>query len=311
MCLQYRDQYLHYSDKMVNLRMSNFPVLSIHQFDKKGVEHEVYVNTFTNHLLKHHAHILIPHQHDFYLTVLFTKGKGFHEIDFRRYTIEVGTLFFMQPGQTHHWEFTEEAEGIIFFHSKDYFQLNHAHLKMEEYPFFFSKWAIPMLSISDQMCDTIASQFELLLKEFESGEQHKHRKIASLIDVLYIDLMRVYEEKYPIHLEKTTNYAAKFQDLEELINTHFVSERTVGFYADQLHMSSRHLNRICQEIVRKSFSELLIERTLLEAKRLITSGEMNMNEIAEKLGYEEYSYFSRLFKRYCGVGPNEFRKRYM
>src|SRR5690349_18695422 len=97
--------------------MSTFPTLSIHQFDEHGTEYELYVNTFSEHLQKHHAHILLPHKHDFYLSVLFTKGAGFHEIDFRRFEVQRGSVFFLHPGQTHYWEFTEPTEGIVFFHS--------------------------------------------------------------------------------------------------------------------------------------------------------------------------------------------------
>ena len=64
-------------------------------------------------------------------------------------------------------------------------------------------------------------------------------------------------------------------------------------------------------LIGKSTSDLIIERVLLEAKRLLIHSENNFAEIALLLGYEDYSYFSRLFKNKCGESPSNFRKRYI
>jgi AraC family transcriptional activator of pobA len=53
------------------------------------------------------------------------------------------------------------------------------------------------------------------------------------------------------------------------------------------------------------------DRVLLEAKRLLTNADMTAAEIAYELNFEDNSYFSRFFKKYEGVGPDEFRKRHL
>lgn len=290
--------------------MSTFPTLSIHQFDAQGLEHQFYVNTFSEHLRKHHTSILHPHKHDFYLTVLFTHGTGFHEIDFQRFEVIPGAVFFLQPGQTHHWEFSEAVEGFIFFHSATYYQLNFPHQRLADFPFLYSRNDIPTLQLLSDEITAFSQQFEELLEEFTHAKSHKYQKIASLLNCLYIDLSRCYVEQHAVLKEVAHRYSHKFEAFESLVNEQFITQKSAAFYADQLNIGTKHLNRICRESSGKTSTEFIMERVILEAKRLLSSEQHNLTEIALVLGFEEYTYFSRLFKQYCHESPRDFRKRY-
>jgi AraC family transcriptional activator of pobA len=69
----------------------------------------------------------------------------------------------------------------------------------------------------------------------------------------------------------------------------------------------KHLNRICNEILKKTTTEVIIHRVVLEAKRMLMNKNLTVNEVATKLGYDDYSYFVRLFKKNTGMTPKTFR----
>jgi AraC family transcriptional regulator, transcriptional activator of pobA len=290
--------------------MADFPVLSIHQFDASGVERELYVNHFSDHLDRHHAQISHPHKHDFYLTLLITRGSGFHEIDFERYEVQPGAVFFMQPGQTHYWEFSPDVEGMLFFHSLAYYQWQFPNSQLTNFPFYFSRRNKPFLQLSDSETEVISRQFSEILTEFCSDLPYRYPKIGSLLHSLYIDLSRKYAVEAAQKVIHFQPYANRFKVFEELLNRDFKSEKAATYYASQLHITTKHLNRICKEITGKTSTEVITERVLLEAKRLLSGGSKNLNEIARELGYEEYAYFSRLFKQYCGESPRVFLQQY-
>lgn len=290
--------------------MNSFPILSIHQFDVHGLEHEFYVNTFTEHLRKHHSSILHPHTHDFYVTVLFTHGTGFHEIDFQRFDVSPGTVFFLQPGQTHHWEFSEDVEGFIFFHSATYYQLNFPHQRLHDFPFLHARNQIPILHLSRKEIVPFSNQFGALLEEFTTNKSHKYQKIASQLNCLYIDLSRCYEAHHQVLKTIVHRYSHKFELFESLVNEQYVTQKSALFYADQLHITTKHLNRISKESCGKTSTEFILDRVMLEAKRLLSSDPYNLAEISLLLGYEEYAYFSRQFKQYCNESPRDFRRKY-
>ena len=100
----------------IYFRMNNndISVLNINLFQPEAKRSDFYFNTLKEHLLKSHKHTEKPHRHDFYACKIFTKGNGIHEIDFQKYDVSAGSLFFMSPGQVHSWQLSEDTDGFIF-----------------------------------------------------------------------------------------------------------------------------------------------------------------------------------------------------
>jgi AraC-like DNA-binding protein len=97
-------------------------------------------------------------------------------------------------------------------------------------------------------------------------------------------------------------------DFRKELELNFYENHKVGFYAEKLNISVSSLNKKVKEVFNMSPSEMVLERLLLEAKRLLYYNEYSSKEIAYKLGYNDDSYFSRIFKQKIGLSPNQFRK---
>jgi AraC-like DNA-binding protein len=291
--------------------MDFLPILNIKQFEFKVDEGEFYANNFSTHLEKYHSSITKPHKHDFYLIVLFTEGKGVHEVDFDSYPIERGALFLMNPGQTHHWEFTEVAKGFIFFHSKDFYNLSFPNKNIDDYPFFYTSYNFPFLMLKEKELDLFSHYFKMILEEFELNEFMRYQKLALIVDLLYIETTRLYIKTEQNDVHKVEKGVIWFRKLEQLIDQNFLTMKKASDYAFELNVSTKHLNKVVINTVGKSTTDLIHQRILLEAKRLLTHGELTVQEIAFELGYDDASYFSRLFKSKCGVSPSIFSKKYI
>jgi AraC family transcriptional regulator, transcriptional activator of pobA len=81
-------------------------------------------------------------------------------------------------------------------------------------------------------------------------------------------------------------------------------------YASLLNLTERHLNRICKTCVNKTPTDLILERVILEAKRMLIHSTNTVAETADELGYLDNSYFSRLFRNKTGQTPKEFISTY-
>ncbi|MNY07174.1 HTH-type transcriptional activator Btr [compost metagenome] len=79
-------------------------------------------------------------------------------------------------------------------------------------------------------------------------------------------------------------------------------------YAEQLFITPNHLNAICKSYIGSAAGEIIRERVLLEAKRLLVNKNLNINEIAIELNFNDNSYFTKFFKKATGLTPDEFRK---
>ncbi|WP_027418691.1 AraC family transcriptional regulator [Crocinitomix catalasitica] len=290
--------------------MAILPVLRIDQFDNSTHNADVYANIFSDHIRTYHASITKPHKHDFYLVVLFTKGLGIHEIDFKSYNIQPGSLFILRPGQTHYWELSKDIEGYIFFHTESFYKSFFPNNTLSNYPIYYSNYNSQQINLSASDLKNYTIRFEQLYKEYKGEAWHKLNALSNQIESIYIDLSRLYieQEKDKVHvLPKSMNYV---RELEVLIEANYLTLKKPSQYANLLNISTKHLNKIVQNSLGKSSSELINNRIILEAQRLLTHGQINVKEIAYELGYEDPSYFTRFFKTNVGVSPTAFADNY-
>lgn len=286
------------------------PILHISQFKESAPVHDVYVNSFSNHIALNKHLINIPHSHNFYLCVLFTKGTGRHEIDFNSYSITPGKVFFLKPGQTHFWEFETAPEGFIFFHSQEFYELKFLNHTLDTFPFFYSYQNPPVLELAPQKLHELQLKFQEVYTEYLENNLFRALKIVNLFNHIYIELSRVYTDDISLETFISPNYSNIFENLEGLINTHFYKEKLPNFYANQLCITTKHLNRVVKKATDKTTSQLISERIILEAKRLIVHSSYSLANIAYTLEFSDYAYFSKFFKLKTGMTPMDFRKKY-
>lgn len=290
--------------------MKNIHILSISQFNEADFGKEFYVNTIENHIKHTHLHIDAPHKHDFYVTLIFTKGFGKHEIDFETYDIKPGSMFFLKPGQIHNWTLSEDISGYIFFHTVSFFEKDFTRNHIQSFPFFYYDQVSPILYLNENKVNYITSLFNAILDESKTIEIFKAEKILTLIHLVYIECSRLIignEQKQEV---SKNSYTRQFKDFQQFVEQFYKTEKSATFYADKLNISPKHLNRICQNVIGKTTTEYITERVLLEAKREIIYQKKSLAEIAYDLGYEDYAYFSRIFKKHFNENPSEFINKY-
>lgn len=290
--------------------MKKVAILNINQFSVSSGLEGFYANTMQNHLITSHKDIFLPHSHNFYLAILFTHGGGMHEVDFTTYKVQPGSLFYLNPGQTHHWELSADCKGFVFFHTLDFYDLQFTQATINRFPFFYSLHNLPCIYLDDTSLQEISSLFNKVYSENKTDQPLKRQKIISLINLIYIESTRIYIEQNPGNISNQNAYYTKFRQLEMLVEQHYKNKKSPAAYAAMLFMSPKHLNRITRAVSGKTTTDIILDRVLLEAKKELVLQQHNFNEIALALGYEDYAYFSRLFKNKTGETPSQFLKRY-
>lgn len=290
--------------------MKKVPVLDIRQFKSRDNAEDFYTDTLQNHLITRHKDIYLPHSHNFYLAVLFTRGSGMHEVDFTHYAVKPGALFFLNPGQTHHWKLSDDAEGYIFFHSKAFYELHYTHNKLSHFPFYYSMHTSPCIYLDTGSTKDLSALFITILDEYCQPLILQTPALLSLVELVYINSTRLYLQHNPADKESYNGYYIKFRQLEDFIEQHYRTIKSPSAYAALLSITAKHLNRITQQVAGKTATDVITDRILLEAKRELVLQQKSFNAIAHQLGYEDYAYFSRLFKNKTGQTPSGFLSRY-
>ncbi len=283
--------------------MKKYPIYSIQRFNCNAVNSDFYINTFKNHLVDH-SFVEEPHRHNSYVLVLFTNGSGTHDIDFDTFGIQSGSMFFLQPGQMHHWSLSDDIDGFVVFYSQEMYNLYFRQKTIDAYPFYYSLGNSPEMVLDTKEVKDIEPYFYNMLAEYQGNKVMKQDKIINLLDSIHIEIARKYNET---HVLEKHSYNVKIRDFNTLLENHFLAEKTASFYASQLHITLKHLNRICNETLKKTTTQVITDRIILEAKRMLMDKKSTVSEIASALGFDDYSYFVRLFKKNAGMTPTAFR----
>jgi hypothetical protein len=163
--------------------MEKLPVYQIKKFNCHSDANDLYFNDFKSHLITHDF-IENSHSHNFYLLVLFTKGSGFHTIDFDTYPIQPNSLFVLKPGQVHSWQLSEDIEGYIAFYSQEIYNVYFGSKQIDEYSFYRDLKNSPEMILNEFQTKEISNYFNLLLEENSKNEFKKLDKLLNLLDIM-------------------------------------------------------------------------------------------------------------------------------
>ncbi len=246
------------------------------------------------------------HRHDYYHILFIKNGIGKHYIDFKTYDVKPNSIFFVSPSQVHSLEVSADVDGYVITFNSDFFLLNNSIQKLLDYPFFHSVSNIPVIYLPEKN-----PKIQLLLneihEEYEASEKGRVSILRALLEVFLIKVSRLYHQPT---INQSPNYLSyQVQKLEALIETHFKDYKKLNDYAEMMFISPQHLNNLCKKGLNKTVTNLIHERTLIEAKRLLLFTNNSITEIAYELGFKEKSYFMRFFKKHTTLTADTYRKQ--
>jgi AraC-like DNA-binding protein len=247
------------------------------------------------------------HSLTYYDITIISSGHGKFSIDRQTEPIEKGRVFFSSPGQVRSWNFDIIPCGYVlifeeeflctffndaqFLQNLSYFSSYEAHSSIVLTPAEYCQLEPLMQNIKDEIC-----RYQI---------KDKHILRALLYQVLML-LKRMYTSHYPASEFSLTNrYIQKFV---RLVNSNFQHNRSVDFYSQQLNITPGHLNDLVKHHLGMSAKQHILNRTMLEAKRLLNYTQLSVDEIATHLNYENSSYFVRAFRNSTNQTPLRFRK---
>lgn len=137
------------------------------------------------------------------------------------------------------------------------------------------------------------------------------------------ELLRVYLKAFLIQVQRIKNKFDKNENkgsfvlddkkvqlvkFVNLIEAHYTKGLSISEYAGLLHVSPRTLTDLTKQALNKTPSQLIQERIILEAQRLLLHSNLNVNQIGYRIGFDDASYFVKYFKKHTGTAPLAFRK---
>ncbi|MHA4742463.1 helix-turn-helix domain-containing protein [Dyadobacter sp. MSC1_007] len=249
-----------------------------------------------------------PHRHTYYEILFIEEGQGFHEIDFHSYGIQGAGLHFLTPGQVHLLTFSTSFQGYIVAFSEDFYTFyNPVNPSLSQLPFFQPARRQPIITLSASEKHYFHNILENMVTD------HLHTGTDQTLIGKYLGLLlqkcALLSQQSAQPVESPTHtipeLAGRFQ---ELVEKNFRQMHGVQQYASQLSVSPDYLSKIIRKHLGISCQEYILDKLLLEAKRLLVFTNLSSKEIAYHIHMDDPSYFSRIFKKKTGLTPNEYRE---
>jgi AraC-like DNA-binding protein len=239
-----------------------------------------------------------PHRNEGYSLILLTRGAVSKFIDFEKYYIEAPALISMSPEQVHQWVRSYDAELLFISFNKDFL--------MGEMQGWMACWECMFGHVIQDMdtatMDELQVYARLMEEEFAGNKPQKDSLIRNLLNAFIICCARLQNDSVPVmQMDSTQNKLVR--QFKYQVDTHFREKTMVAEYADMLYVTPGHLNEVIKTTVGKTAKQVIDEKRLTEAKRLLFWGNYSMKEIAWQLKFEDDSYFNRFFKKHTGHTP--------
>jgi len=238
---------------------------------------------------------------DSYVFLLFETCTGTHTVDYIDYEQKDRQVHVSFPGQIHSWNTGPTAKGHKLIISKQFMERSITS------PLFFSlrQNEYPVIDLDLDTYKELTEAFRDIRSESSSKEIRwnvlnlKVQLVTALINNL---VEKVIEQK------SAGMTPSLIRRLNELIEQHYKTLKTVNGYAELLFISPNYLNIICQRYFNMSAKKVVDQRVVLEAKRLLQGSSMSVKEIAFDLGFSEISHFSNFIKSKTGIAPRLYKQ---
>lgn len=236
------------------------------------------------------------HLHGFYEIIWFQKGSGTHYVDFNQYAIAPGTIFFISPGQIHSFDTKHDQEGYVL------------KICAELFDDFVS---LSCVTVQDKDSAALEMLIGAMQEELKKEDSLGHREaLHALVKLFVIIVRRSYAGMNPSAPNPHKVSYKAFLNFRKLIEENYCRLHTVKDYASLLNVSSKTLTLYVNECSKYSPLELINNRIILEAKRLLRYSVLSVKEIAFRLGFEDPSYFAKFFKRLVKQSPADYRESF-
>lgn len=244
-----------------------------------------------------------PHVHrDLHHIILIAHGGGAMQAEAAQVGFDAPCLLLIPAGIVHAFTWHSESSGHVTTIADSY--LHHLIARDTDLtPLFARPHAI---ALSPEGCATAEDFIARMMQELGwAGPGQRAAVESALLALMVLALRHATLAQAP--QSGTARQAALVARLRERIDQRFRQREPVAVHARALGTSLTALRQACASVAGNSPAQMLDDRTLLEARRLLLYSQLSVADIAYAVGFEDPAYFSRFFMRHTGQPPRAYR----
>ncbi len=251
-----------------------------------------------------------PHRTGFYHILWFQKGSPTHLVDFNPVKIKPDTILFLNKDTVQRFDSKGNFDGKVILFTDSFFCKTEADTKFLRSSILFND----LFSVAQLQLQKSSALFANLFQQMENElTNQKDNYQSGILQNLVHNLLLLSERE---KRQQNFTEVKKGADLDnvilfkDLLETNYRKQKQVGGYAKQLRVTEKRLNQATSKVLGKSPKEMIDDRIMLEAKRLLAHTNESVKEIGFELGFDEPTNFIKYFRKHSHSTPVEFREQF-
>ena len=265
------------------------------------------------HVSQEQTEMINSDEYKQYIKILYLPAGYKIRVDFACYDTQQPTLFFVSPNQYLEIEVAGKESGYFIFYNRDFYciQIHDQEVACDGL-LFNNIRNMPKVEVSDAENDFLGGLFKEMIQEFNLNDSSLEEMVRTYLKQLLIRATRSWKRQHLTHdVTDQQSDLEFFRKFTRLVEEHYKSKHTVADYADFLCMAPKTITHKFNRLRLPQPNEVIKNRIILEAKRLLVHTSLTAKEIAYDLGYNDPAYFSRLFQTKTGESPSGFRANFL
>jgi AraC family transcriptional regulator, transcriptional activator of pobA len=248
-----------------------------------------------------------PIKLDVSVAIICCSGTMKGSINLKQYSTNAPCLVIIVADQILQYEkISEDFSGLFIVMSKRFTDDLFMSIQ-ERYPLKHSIYDNPWTPLNEEELASMTDYFKMLQASVRIKENpHRIEIVKNLTRAFF------YRSGYQYHkIPEKENESKNEILLEKFLNqvqSNYKEHRGLEFYADKLCFTPKYLSKVIKEASGESASEWIDNYVILDAKALLKSSNMTIQQISNELNFPSQSFFGKYFKRYTGMSPKEYRK---
>jgi AraC family transcriptional activator of pobA len=249
-----------------------------------------------------------PHRHDYHELVWVREGSGQHLLDGRAVPVEPRTLTLIGRGQVHVFERAQDLRGSVVRFGEELVLGGGAQRATPGW-LLAGRGGRSVTVPSDEVGALEAVIAALRSESARPADPRSAELERHLVSVLLLWVERWYDASRTEFRAGDDAEVELHRRFAQLLERDFARHHDAAHYADALAVPPAALARALTHVTGRSTKDLVLDRVMLEAARLLRFTDLTVQEIAFRVGFDDPLYFSRAFKRRHGEAPMAYRDR--
>lgn len=260
-----------------------------------------------------------PHGHVFYELLFIRNGHGFHTIGSTEFEAEPGTVFLIAPGVLHDARNLGDVDARVILFLPDALspgKLSENTLgadtdnligRLFNQPVLQTTRPIKLSKESFQIIDQSINSMERELIDRNLGYE---MSVAAMLQLTLIQVARSssWLNKVSTEEKKSLNERDLTGEIFNDIDQHFAGDCSLDAASQRIGFNASYLTTKIKQLTGNTYGFWVIERKMIEARKLLATTDDSISTVAHKLGYAEIESFVRRFKTHHATSPSQWRR---